>query len=164
VAKSRLRALSRRDPSDEELQAAFAHLESPDVSDMVAAILGAALVEYSLEVVVRQRFRNNDAETWMRMIESVGPLHDFHAKIITGFALGIFSEELRANLNLVRGIRNVFAHSKAYLRFDHPDLGNALAAAQPIKSGKKQLNVGTLALGSGKRAYLDLCFSLFLFF
>lgn len=164
MAKNKLGRLSRHDPSDEQLEAALILLESPDVPDMIAAILGAAVVEYALEAVLKLTFKHHDDATWVRMIDSVGPLRDFQTKIICGFALGLFSEEIRINLNLVRGIRNVFAHSRTHLRFDHPDLGDALNTTRPIRSGKHLHNVGTLSISANKRAYTNLCFSLYSFF
>jgi hypothetical protein len=131
---------------------------------MVAAILGAALVEYVLEETIKLRLRRDDVETWERMIDANGPLRDFHAKILTGFALGIFNEEIKINLNLVRDIRNVFAHAKIDLGFDNPTLGDALVVVRPIRSGKRILNPGSLSHEPTKRAYLQLCFSLFTFF
>jgi hypothetical protein len=164
VAKMKLGKLSRREPSDEDFQTVLTLLESPDVTDMVAAILGAALVEYVLEEVIKLMFKQNSAEAWERMIDISGPLRDFHAKILTGFSLGAFNDDIRANLNLVRQVRNAFAHSRLYLRFNNPAVANALAAARPITSGKRQLDSAPLSLGSGKRAYLQLCFSLLTFF
>jgi hypothetical protein len=131
---------------------------------MIGAVLGAAIVEFALETVLKLRFRRHDDEAWQRVIDPVGPLRDFHTKIVSGFALGVFDEEVRTNLNLVRDIRNVFAHSRTYLRFDHPDLGDALTSARPIRSGKRLHNSVTLSIGENKRAYLNLCFSLYSFF
>jgi hypothetical protein len=164
MAKNRLRRLSYQEPSDEELDVALRFLESPDVPDMIAAVLGAAIVEYALETVLKLRFKHHDDEAWLRVIDTVGPLRDFHTKIVTGFALGVFGEEVRINLNLVRDVRNVFAHSRTYLRFDHPVLGNALISARPVRSGKRLHNSVTLSIGENKRAYLNLCFSLYSFF
>lgn len=164
MAKSKLRRFSYREPSDEELDVALKFLELPDVPDMVGAILGAAIVEYALEAVLKLRFKRHDDEAWERIVDAVGPLRDFHTKIVTGFALGVFGEEIRTNLNLVRDIRNVFAHSRTHLRFDHPILGDALGSARPVRSGKRVHNSVTLSIGENKRAYLNLCFSLYSFF
>ena len=164
MAKNRLRRLSRQDPSDEQLGAALGLLKSPDVPDMIAAVLGAAIVEYALEAVIKLTFKRHDDVAWERMIDSVGPLRDFNTKIICGFTLGVFNDEVRTNLNLVRDIRNAFAHSRMYLRFDHPVLGDALTAARPIRSGKRLHDAGALSIGANKRAYMNLCFSLLSFF
>jgi hypothetical protein len=164
VARNKVRELSRRAPSGTEFLAALLQLERPDVPDMLGAVLGASVVEYALEEAIRLRLKLDDAETWSRMIDSTGPLRDFHTKIITGFALGIFSEEIRLNLNLVRDIRNAFAHSRMDLRFDNPTLVNALTRIQPVRSAAREVASGSLSLEPGKRAYLQLCFSLFAFF
>jgi hypothetical protein len=95
---------------------------------------------------------------------AVGPLRDFHSKIIIGHALSSFDVEMRLNLNIVRDIRNAFAHSRTLLTFDHPDIGAELYKIRPVRKGKRTLRAGALVLGSFKRAYLELCMSLLMYF
>jgi hypothetical protein len=54
------------------------------VPDVIAAVLGATLVEYQLEQVLKTNFRRNDDSTWSRMTDGSGPLRDFHSKIVMG--------------------------------------------------------------------------------
>src|SRR5262249_12368025 len=54
------------------------------------------------------------------LVADNGPLNSFSSKIITGYALGIYDESMRNDLQIVRNIRNVFAHSKKLIQFDHP--------------------------------------------
>jgi hypothetical protein len=54
------------------------------------------------------------------MTELGAPLSGMNQKIIAGYALGHYDDVLRENLNIVRNIRNVFAHAKKIVIFDHP--------------------------------------------
>lgn len=164
MAGLKIRELSHQELSDADFQEALTQLDAPDVPDLVAAVLAATLVEHALEQTLKRNFKRHDASTWGRMIDGAGPLRDFHAKIVTGFALGRFNDDVRINLNIVRDIRNAFAHSKALLRFTHPTVRAELSKSRPIKNGNRLLHSGTLALGADKRAYLELCLSLHVFF
>ena len=92
MAKNKLHKLSHYEPSDSEVDAVLKHLEAPDVPDMVAAVLGGSLVEYALEVVLRDKLGQYESDLWERMIDSNGPLRDFRTKILMGLALGLFDE------------------------------------------------------------------------
>ena len=164
MGKRKLRDLSRQELSVDEFERALAALDAPDVPDMIAAVLAATLVEYQLEQVLKLNFRRKDDSTWGRMTDSAGPLRDFHSKIVLGHALSSFDEDMRTNLNIVRDIRNAFAHSRTLLTFDHRDIGPELRKVRPVRKGKQILQSGVLVLGSSKRAYLELCMSLLMYF
>jgi hypothetical protein len=136
----------------------------PDVPDMIAAVQSAALVEYQLEQVLKQNFHRTDTSTWGRLTDSAGPLRDFHSKIILGHALSSFDENIRINLNIVRDIRNAFAHSRKSLSFDLLEIGSELHKARQVRKGKRILQPGVLVIGPSKRAYLELCMSLLMYF
>jgi len=164
MGKRKLRELSRQELSVDEFEKALAALDAPDVPDMIAAVLAATLVEYQLEQVLKRSFRRTDGSSWGRLTDSAGPLRDFHSKIVLGHALSSFDEDVRLNLNIVRDIRNAFAHSRTLLAFDHRDVGAELYKVRPVRKGKKILQSGALVLGASKRAYLELCMSLLMYF
>ncbi|QOG22244.1 MULTISPECIES: hypothetical protein [Bradyrhizobium] len=164
MAKPKLRNLSRRELSEEDYVAVVEQLEAPDVPDMVAAILGATLVEHQIEQALRIQLKHGDASTWGRLTDPTGPLRDFSSKIALGYALGRYDEEIVENLSIVKNIRNAFAHARTLLTFDHPTVKAELGKTKPIRHGKRTLSVATLAIGVEKRAYLSLCFSIFMYF
>ena len=164
MAKPKLRDLSRRELSQDDYIAVVEQLETPDVPDMVAAILGATLVEHQIDQAIRIHLKHDDASLWGRLTDPSGPLRDFSSKIMLGYALGRYEEEVANNLHIVRDIRNAFAHSRTLLTFDHPTVKATLRKVTPIRHGKKMVNVATLAMGPDKRAYLSLCFSIFRYF
>jgi hypothetical protein len=53
MAKKKLRDLSRQELSADEFEKSVAALDTPDVPDMIAAVLAATLVEYRLEQVLK---------------------------------------------------------------------------------------------------------------
>jgi hypothetical protein len=122
--KRTLRDLSRERPTDEEALALVDAAQSG--SPIVTAILGQALVEHNLEEIIRTRFKNKDDASWGRMTGDNGPLSSFSQKIIMGHALGIYKEDTRINLNIIKNVRNVFAHSKKIISFDNTLISNEL--------------------------------------
>ena len=164
MAKPKLRDLSRRQLSQEDYAAVVGQLETPDVADMVAAILGATLVEHQVDQALRLHLKHGDTSVWGRLTDPTGPLRDFSSKIVLGYALGRYEQEVANNLYIVRDIRNAFAHARTLLTFDHPTVRAALAKITPIRHRKRTVSVETLAVGAEKRAYLGLCFSIFLYF
>jgi DNA-binding MltR family transcriptional regulator len=84
----------------------------------VTAIMAAVLVEHELEGLLRRRFRK-DGDTWLDLTGDNGPLGTFDKKIKTAHALGICDDITRKNLNIIRNIRNAFAHSKKLIDFNH---------------------------------------------
>lgn len=164
MAKPKLRDLSRRELSAEDYAAVVEQLEAPDVPDMVAAILGATLVEHQVDQALRIQMKYRDASVWGRLTDPAGPLRDFSSKIVLGYALGRYNEEVANNLHIVKDIRNAFAHARTLLTFDHPTVKAALKKVTPIRHGKRTVSVTTLSIGFEKRAYLELCFSIFMYF
>lgn len=79
-------------------------------SDRACAVLGAALLDAKLEELFRQRLRSFQDE----LLDSARPLGSFSTKIKLACALVWISDDARHDLDVVRDIRNNFAHS-----FDH---------------------------------------------
>ena len=122
-----------------------------------AAILGAVMVEHELEVSIRKKFKRQDDETWASLVGERGSLGTFSAKISMGYAFGLYDEATLDNLNVVRHIRNAFAHSKKVIDFDHElvaaELEKATALSKKFKrSLKKHPTKQTLQF-----AYVMLC-------
>src|SRR5262245_7114939 len=108
--KAKLRDLSRLHPASDDVSAlieAFGEREHP----IATAILAAVLIEYDLEQLLRSRLKHKDDKTWAMLVGDNGPLNSFSSKIVMGYALGIYDKGMHSNLNIVRNIRNAFAHS-----------------------------------------------------
>lgn len=157
--KPKLRYFSLEHPSEEEMKAVNDVLfNGPPI---VVAIIGAAMVETELEVLLRRRLTRRDDETWKRVAGDSGPLHTLDHKITLGHALGIFDDCARENLNIIRTIRNAFAHAKKPLDFENELVRKELAAialpARRRSSSYKALhNAKTMRYGA-QLAFTSLC-------
>lgn len=79
-------------------------------SDRACAVLGAALLDARLESLYNRRLRCSKEE----LLASSGPLGTFSARIRLAHALAWISEDVKYDLNVIRSVRNEFAHN-----FDH---------------------------------------------
>jgi DNA-binding MltR family transcriptional regulator len=97
--------------------------EMRNASDRVAAIACAAVLDDTLGTIISDRFIRLGKEWEDRIFTNQGaPLGTFHAKIIIGYAMGLIGPVARADLHLIRTIRNDFAHSGNPVRFDDPEI------------------------------------------
>lgn len=117
--KSLSHHLSRRELDDAELNVAIDEFQ--DGSDRVAAIMGAALVESHLMDAIRTSLV--DAFDMNALFHDQGaPFGTFKARIVAGRALGLYDERVAADLDIIRDIRNQFAHALLSLSFENPHI------------------------------------------
>jgi DNA-binding MltR family transcriptional regulator len=83
-----------------------------DESDRAAALLIASFLESGLSDGLKRSLVEDDSVT--RLFQAYGPLATLSGKIDIAFAVGLLTTEIKADLHLIRKIRNHFAH--------HPDL------------------------------------------
>jgi hypothetical protein len=80
-------------------------------SDRGAAIIGGAFVEHFLERLLLARMRADLSKKRKEdLFNGHGPLAGFAAKIEVGFALNLFGEKCRSDLQIVKSLRDKFAH------------------------------------------------------
>jgi hypothetical protein len=149
-ARTKLHDLSRVPPELDDWIALTARERQHPIA---TAILGAGLVEHHVAALLRTRFKRRDDRTWAMLVgDDRCPLYSFNSKIVVGYALGIYDQGMRSDLDIVRKIRNAFAHSKRAIQFDHPavvaELKKATRSALPKKYWK-----GTKA----RTCYVVLC-------
>ena len=94
-------------------------------NDRGAAILLAANLESSLQIAIE------------RKEPTANRTATFERKIRKGYALGLFGDETKNNLDLIRWIRNAFAHSPSPVRFSTAEIESACALLKlPAPVGK----------------------------
>jgi len=86
---------------------------------IAAAILGAVVVENLLETRLRDRLAPRADELWDKLTGENGALGTLHRKIQMARALRIIDDATQHNINIVKDIRNAFAHAKTSIDFDH---------------------------------------------
>jgi hypothetical protein len=72
-----------------------------------------------VERVLRGRLRWEGAG---KIFDVKGPLGTFSDKIIMAYGMGIFGKKTRHDLDLIRHLRNGFAHCRLPLRFRTPEV------------------------------------------
>jgi hypothetical protein len=106
---------------DEESIAYFSAflLEFQKESDRGAALVGAALLDTRLERLLISHMIPGEGSNKL-VCGGNAPLGTFSARISTCVALGLITSIERHDLNLVRSIRNEFAHREHGLDFSAP--------------------------------------------
>jgi DNA-binding MltR family transcriptional regulator len=99
-------------------------------SDRGCIIFGAALLSEGLEQLLKSFFRQGpeDEKFINPLFDGYAPLSTFSAKLQLAYALAILPRDLRDNIELIRRLRNDFAHESGPLTFNDPRCGNRLRA------------------------------------
>jgi hypothetical protein len=91
---------------------------APDLDDMAVVILATSLIDEYLKFSLLLAF--NSVSVSRALVQSVftgnGPLSTFSARINVCAALGLLNVQMRHDLNILRKVRNDFAHSMKPLR------------------------------------------------
>jgi DNA-binding MltR family transcriptional regulator len=98
-------------------------------SDRAIGIIAASLVEIHLTKLLKQAFisetKTGSKETVQdRMFQSSGPFGPFTTKIRMAYLMGLISEEFYKNLEIMREIRNRFAHHTEIGSFDTQEISS----------------------------------------
>jgi DNA-binding MltR family transcriptional regulator len=91
-------------------------------SEAGEALVTAANLEDWVEHLLLTHMRplsNTRAED---LFSGYGPLNSFSAKIAIAYAFDLIDEDTRANLLVIKEIRNKFAHSKSLVHFASPEI------------------------------------------
>jgi DNA-binding MltR family transcriptional regulator len=96
--------------------------EIRQTSDRTAAIVLGSLVERTVEQRVLAALPRHDDKTGKKLLSRDGPLSSFYAKNQLGYALGAFDETVLEQLEIIRRIRNVFAHSVLPIHFETAEI------------------------------------------
>jgi DNA-binding MltR family transcriptional regulator len=136
--KPKLRDLSLSALTTEEITVTRDALRN--ATDPIAtAILGTAVVEYELDKLLRWRIPRNDDATWEDIVGDVGPLGTLSRKIKMGYALKLYDSTTMHNLDVIRTIRNGFAHTKKIIGFDHELVVAEIKKVRIPARGKKYI-------------------------
>lgn len=109
--------LSREDLSDKDFLASAYEMHRG--TDRVAAVLGSAFVEYSLRDLLIQAFHPS-VDPHELLDRPGAPLGTFAARTSVAAAFGVISIDQAREINIIRGVRNDFAHTILSIDFEHP--------------------------------------------
>jgi DNA-binding MltR family transcriptional regulator len=127
-----LRKLIRDVPPPADVKAIFDNLHQE--SHRSAALVGASLLDTVLERLIRHSLKRKDTDLNNQLFQQRGPLGDFYSKIIVASAFGVISPKLAHDLNIVRNVRNVFAHATTRLSFDTPEIAKEIKRSVMLKA------------------------------
>jgi len=124
--KRSLRTLSRAQVSDEDIDILFNEVHA----DRSYCIILASMIERHLEQAIIERLRLINKEAEKLLFEREGALSTFFGNIHLGYALGLFDDRMRDDLNVIRRIRNAFAHSSLPITFESPEVRDEIGKLQ----------------------------------
>jgi hypothetical protein len=118
----RLKRFSKLVPDESAIRGLIQDLEKDKtgLADYAIALICQTFVEKALEIAIFASLAPYDEEANKRIFDydNRGPIADFSAKIKLGYVMGIFGKETKADLDLIREIRNAFAHSLQPISFE----------------------------------------------
>lgn len=123
--KEALLSLSNADMTEEDY-ARYQRETALDKNDRSAAILLATNLENALRTAIIRKLKVSE-ERRRGLFRHNGPFATFSNKIVVAYAVGIIGEDTRFNLDLIRAIRNTFAHAKIPVKFRTAQIMNACA-------------------------------------
>ena len=86
-------------------------------TDRGAALVGAAFLENLLGALVED-FLLEDHKTTKKLLKGpLAPLGGFYSRIIASYSLGLISEDEMHDLDIIREVRNDFAHKAKSMSF-----------------------------------------------
>jgi hypothetical protein len=120
----KLRRLSRQEASMDDMRE-FGRQVRLESNDRGAALLVTANTDLALSQAVYRVLKV--PEDFRQKLEAEGgPLSSFSQKIMMGRALAIYGEVMQYNLDLLRHIRNAFAHAHVPITFNTPEIAEAV--------------------------------------
>lgn len=100
-------------------------------SDRAAAVLGAAFLDIHLERLLESFFVEGHPKITSEVLDR-GSAGTFAARIKMALCLGLLTEEEYADLELIREIRNAFAHDLQGVAFSNNEIEKAPPPPQQI--------------------------------
>jgi hypothetical protein len=127
-----LKALAKEIPDDSRIRGLLRLIENRHLgSDYAIATIGASLIERALEAAIVSRFVPFDTKTgkslrkWLFSFQQKGPLADLGARSRFGLVLGLYGEPTFEDLEKIRTVRNLFAHSPSLRKFSDRPIARA---------------------------------------
>ncbi|MEY1639740.1 MltR family transcriptional regulator [Tenuifilum osseticum] len=110
-------------------------IELSDESDRGCVLLGSSYIENQLKILL-EKILIGTKKHKKDLFSGYGPLSTFSSKIKLSYSLGIISENLYKELEIIKSIRNLFAHYPDKISFDNVEiikLCNKLKLSYKIK-------------------------------
>ena len=117
-------------------------------SDRSVVILASSYLDNYLELLIKLKLADHKVAN--KLFEGYGPFATFSAKTDVALVLGVITEHTHTDLNIIRKIRNIFAHEVKTLSFETTQIqdrcSNLLSAkGYPKSDGTKRIIKGSKA-------------------
>lgn len=109
-------------------------------TDRGCALMSAAFLDEKLKELLQQ-YMVQDTQSLKELFSGNGAISSFSSRIELSYLLGLISKNVRKDLNLIRKIRNEFAHSIEIIDFDHPKISGRILELQSGFFKDKQLSM-----------------------
>jgi len=110
-----------------------------DLPDQAVALVATAWVERNLERVIRSRMVRLTKTRYRELFVALGPLASLSAKTKLAYAMRIVGRTGVTDLDLIREIRNQFAHSFHPLTFRTREIAKACRRLRTPEAGAKSM-------------------------
>jgi hypothetical protein len=123
--------------------------EIQEQTDRGSAIVGAAMLEEMLAVVLQERMVGMNRDHYDSFFGLTGPGGGLSSKIELFYAFGLCNDSLYKAMHDIRGIRNKFAHRIEPLTFDDPAIAVLVDRLAPTPFDlptRRQKFIGLLSL------------------
>jgi DNA-binding MltR family transcriptional regulator len=118
-----------------------------------AAMLVSAALDRLLEEALTTKMVKLNRTMRDKLFGEYGTLRDFSAKIDIAFALGLVDRQNYTLLTAIRKCRNLFAHSKALLSFESPDVHALLKSGMATPTNVNSID-DFISLGESVEAHV----------
>jgi len=95
------------------------------MTDQAVALVNTVALERTLEQTILNRMVPLSKAETTELFVGMAPLSSLSAKIKIAYAMGIIGEKGKKDMDLVKDIRNQFAHSFHELSFETPEVSSA---------------------------------------
>jgi len=122
----------KKDHTTEQITAFVAELEKQ--TDRGAALIAGAVLDEVLEMAMTARLIELGRDQHDSLFARGRPLDSFAAKIALGYALGLYPNTARVLLEMIRDVRNKFAHRIEPLEFSNPEVVQMIASRRTLRT------------------------------
>jgi hypothetical protein len=130
---SALRKLTREHPKEDHLTYITDRMRS-DIDDRACALVVTSLAEMMLQIALTHFLGIRGEKAVRKIFYTFGPLSTLDAKIVMCSSTGIIGPVTTSNLEVVKKIRNVFAHAIIEITFEAPAVQRACNRLKITKS------------------------------
>jgi hypothetical protein len=126
-------------------------------SDRATCIVFSAMLERGLEDLIACHLGVFDSELRNLLFERDGALSTFYGNIRFGRALGFYDKLFQDTLDVIRRIRNAFAHSASPISFVSEEIKRELAKLPNAEYGAATTGINFGTTSDERRQFLSCC-------